>query len=108
MTQQTIPFADLVVIGAGPAGMAAATEAAKAGLSVTLLDEAPAPGGQIYRGIETAGPRRLQILGPDYAEGRSLADSFRASGATYLPGALVWNIGTDRVIDYSHQGVSHQ
>jgi len=108
MTQQTISFADLVVIGAGPAGMAAATEAAKAGLSVTLLDEAPAPGGQIYRGIETAGPRRLQILGPDYAEGRSLADSFRASGATYLPGALVWNIGTDRVIDYSHQGVSHQ
>lgn len=99
---------DLVVIGAGPAGMAAATEAARAGLTVTLMDEAATPGGQIYRGIETAGSRRLQILGPDYAEGRSLADSFRASGANYLSGALVWNIGTDRVVDYSYQGASHQ
>ena len=75
-----IPTVDLVVIGAGPAGMAAATEAAKAGLSVTVLDESPVPGGQIYRGIETASPRWLQILGPEYAEGRSIVESFRASG----------------------------
>lgn len=103
-----IRHVDIAVIGAGPAGMAAATEAARAGLSVTVLDEAPAPGGQIYRGIETAGPRRMQILGADYAEGRGIAQSFRASGAEYLSGALVWNIGTDRMIDYSHQGASHQ
>ncbi|MDH2328293.1 FAD-dependent oxidoreductase [Cereibacter sp. SYSU M97828] len=99
---------DLVVIGAGPAGLAAATEAAKAGLSVALLDEQTAPGGQIYRGIETAGAHRTAILGKDYAEGRDLAASFRASGADYMPGALVWNIGTDRVVEYSGNGSSHR
>lgn len=99
---------DLLVIGAGPAGMAAATEAARAGLSVTLIDEQPRPGGQIYRGIETATAKRLAVLGPDYAAGRSLAESFRASGAEYLAGALVWNIGSDRMVDYSYQGASHR
>jgi NADPH-dependent 2,4-dienoyl-CoA reductase/sulfur reductase-like enzyme len=39
----------IVVVGAGPAGMAAAVEAARSGESVTLLDEAPLPGGQVYR-----------------------------------------------------------
>ena len=39
----------LIVVGGGPAGIAAATEAAGAGLRCLLLDEAPALGGQIYR-----------------------------------------------------------
>ncbi|MEV2206927.1 FAD-dependent oxidoreductase, partial [Streptomyces sp. NPDC047970] len=37
---------DLVVVGAGPAGMAAAATALHGGLRVTLLDAGPAPGGQ--------------------------------------------------------------
>jgi D-hydroxyproline dehydrogenase subunit alpha len=41
--------ADIVVIGAGPAGIAAAVHAADAGRSVLLLDSAPRPGGQIWR-----------------------------------------------------------
>jgi D-hydroxyproline dehydrogenase subunit alpha len=40
---------DIVVVGAGPAGMAAAVTAAEAGLSVGLVDDNPAPGGQIWR-----------------------------------------------------------
>jgi len=42
---------DLVVVGAGPAGVAAATLAAGLGADTLLLDEQPAPGGQIYRAI---------------------------------------------------------
>ena len=42
---------DLAIVGAGPAGMAAAVEAAEHGLSVAVLDDQPEPGGQIYRGI---------------------------------------------------------
>lgn len=42
--------ADILVVGAGPAGMAAAVRAAELGRSVILLDENPAPGGQIWRG----------------------------------------------------------
>ena len=40
----------IVVVGAGPAGLAAATEAAATGASVTVLDERAEPGGQLrYR-----------------------------------------------------------
>ncbi|MEO3861249.1 FAD/NAD(P)-binding oxidoreductase [Acrocarpospora sp. B8E8] len=40
---------DLIVIGAGPAGMAAAGTAARKGLDVALIDAAPQLGGQFHR-----------------------------------------------------------
>jgi len=40
---------DLLIIGAGPAGMAAALAAAPHGPSIALLDDNPLPGGQIWR-----------------------------------------------------------
>jgi NADPH-dependent 2,4-dienoyl-CoA reductase/sulfur reductase-like enzyme len=43
------PVADVAVIGAGPAGLAAACLAAERGASVVMLDEAAEPGGQIWR-----------------------------------------------------------
>ena len=53
---------DLAIVGAGPAGLAAAATAAELGLSVTVFDENTAPGGQIYRGIEAvAGPRARDL-----------------------------------------------
>ena len=41
---------DALVVGAGPAGLAAAYRAAKSGLSVIVVDDNPAAGGQIWRG----------------------------------------------------------
>ena len=41
--------ADVAVVGAGPAGIAAAVHAAEHGVRVVLLDSAPRPGGQIWR-----------------------------------------------------------
>lgn len=46
---------DLAIIGAGPAGIAAAETAHAAGLRTLLMDQLPAPGGQVYRGA-THGP----------------------------------------------------
>jgi D-hydroxyproline dehydrogenase subunit alpha len=40
---------DIAVVGAGPAGMAAAVTAARTGVRVGLIDDNPAPGGQIWR-----------------------------------------------------------
>jgi len=40
---------DLLIVGAGPAGMAAALAAASSGARITLLDDNPDPGGQIWR-----------------------------------------------------------
>ena len=44
----------VVVVGAGPAGLAAAAAALAQGARVTLLDEARLPGGQIYRQADPA------------------------------------------------------
>ena len=74
------PSYDLVVVGGGPAGLAAAALAARAGLSTVLFDENPGVGGQIYRGIEQTSTRTRAILGPDYTKGRELADAFLRSG----------------------------
>jgi D-hydroxyproline dehydrogenase subunit alpha len=52
----------LVVVGAGPAGMAAAIEAVARGCKVTVIDEAARPGGQIYRQAHAA------LDGPEFAE----------------------------------------
>ena len=40
---------EALIIGLGPAGMAAAMELAKQGVQVAVVDENPEPGGQIYR-----------------------------------------------------------
>lgn len=42
-------YADLLIIGAGPAGMSAAVAAASSGARIVLLDDNPLPGGQIWR-----------------------------------------------------------
>lgn len=48
---------DLLVVGAGPAGLAAAWRAAQGGLRVCVVDDNPAAGGQIWRG----GPPEAQV-----------------------------------------------
>lgn len=42
---------DVVIIGAGPAGLAASIEASKAGAKVLLIDENNKPGGQLFKQI---------------------------------------------------------
>jgi len=50
MVEASSPLqSDVVVVGAGPAGLAAALAAARAGASVAIVDAAPAVGGQIWR-----------------------------------------------------------
>lgn len=87
---------DLLVVGAGPAGMSAAIAAREVGAQVVLLDEQPEPGGQIYRAIAQQHPqhdaRRLQVLGDDYAAGRPLAEALARSGARHEAGVAVWEV----------------
>ena len=84
---------DLAIIGAGPAGMAAAVEARALGLSVLLVDEQPAPGGQIFRAVEAA--HTDPALGADYAAGHALAQSFRHCGVSYRPGTTLWHLNPE-------------
>lgn len=84
---------DLAIVGAGPAGMAAAVEASAHGLKVVLLDEQPSPGGQIWRNIEgLSGSRMAQVLGSAYQLGAQAVAAFRASGCRYLPESQLWHL----------------
>ena len=76
------PSYDLVVIGGGPAGLAAASLAARAGVSTVLFDENPGVGGQIYRGITSTPVSDRAILGEDYWAGEALAADAKSSGAS--------------------------
>ncbi len=94
---------ELAVIGAGPAGLAAATTAAELGLDVAVFDDQPAPGGQIYRSIEKASAD-LAVLGDDYRRGVDLAKVFRVSGAAHHPSCVVWLMTPEREIGLLENG----
>jgi NADPH-dependent 2,4-dienoyl-CoA reductase/sulfur reductase-like enzyme len=53
----------VVVVGAGPAGLAAARRASESGKLVAIVDDNPAPGGQIWRGESLALPNAKVICG---------------------------------------------
>jgi sarcosine oxidase subunit alpha len=52
--------ADVLVVGGGPAGLAAATRAAELGADVVLADEGPEPGGHL---LERGSAERARALG---------------------------------------------
>ncbi|MCC0064948.1 MAG: FAD-dependent oxidoreductase [Defluviimonas sp.] len=101
-----MPDADLIIVGAGPAGMAAAATAAAGGGRVLLLDEQPRAGGQIYRNVGAGGDAR-PWLGKDYAAGRPLVAALQAPGITAEFGATVWRIEAGPRVVWSRDGESH-
>jgi thioredoxin reductase len=88
---------ELAVVGAGPAGLAAAAAAAARGLSVTVVDAGRQPGGQYWRhpDEQAADSDDLAAHGQHdwrvYTRLREQFDAHRAAGRiTYVPGAQVW------------------
>ncbi len=73
---------DVAVVGAGPAGVAAACRAAEAGARTVVLDEGLAPGGQIHRHLPAAAP-------PEAA--RPWLERLARSGAIVRAGASVFD-----------------
>ena len=74
----------ILIVGAGPAGMAAAVSAAQSGKQVTVLDDNPSEGGQIWRGGKHH---------PSDSQAARWFQKFRESGAKVIAGSSV--IGGD-------------
>jgi NADPH-dependent 2,4-dienoyl-CoA reductase/sulfur reductase-like enzyme len=97
---------DVAVIGAGPAGLAAAATAAEAGLSTLLLDENAGPGGQVWRAIASTPVTKRDHLGADYWAGADLVEAVRSSGAEIIQRATVWSLDRHLEVGISVGGVS--
>lgn len=91
---------DVCVIGAGPAGLAAACAARSCGLDVAVVDEQAAPGGQLLRNIESPLAQSLARSKTEIRErheGLQLVQAFRDSGADYYPHSTVWGLEPRKV-----------
>lgn len=75
-----IRHADVVVVGAGPAGMAAAVRAAECGVHVIIVDDNPSAGGQIWRGEQ---------LHPTTAQASAWFRKLQHSGVDVITGARI-------------------
>jgi len=93
---------DVVVVGAGPAGLSASIEAAKSGCSVLLLDENPRPGGQLYKQIHKFFGMKEHYAG---SRGFEIADLLFArageAGVKVSLNTKVWGIFPDGSITAS-------
>lgn len=91
---------DVAVVGAGPAGVAAAVRAAESGARTVVLDEGLAPGGQIYR-------HRPGVEAPEPA--RRWNERLARSGAARVGGASVFDVvregHTFRILAETEAGV---
>ena len=80
---------DILVIGAGPAGLSAALAARRCGASVALLDERTASGGQYYKPV-AASHQAARPLDRQFHEGATLLAAADATGIEILQDALVF------------------
>ena len=97
----------LVVIGAGPAGMAAAQIALRHAVDVAVFDEQSNPGGQIYRNVDSSPLADIDLLGSDYAFGQQQVLTFRHSRLDYFADASVWFLDHSGLLGIIYQGVHH-
>jgi len=82
---------DLIIVGAGPAGLAAARQAREDGLDVLVLDEQAAPGGQIWRSVDAVArdrPAEMPGFGASYAKG--VLAIGETAAVEFRFGATVW------------------
>jgi len=86
---------NVVIIGAGPAGVRAAQTLVAAGLRPTVVDEGMRSGGQIYRRQPAGFKRPYQALyGFEAKKARAVHDTFDdlTTAIDYRPETLAWNI----------------
>ncbi len=90
---------DLIVVGAGPAGLSAAIEAAKRGLKVIVFDENAKPGGQLFKQIHKffgSKEHKAKIRG--FKIGEELLKEANTYGVEVVLNAIVIGLYLDKEI----------
>ncbi|MDR3209960.1 MAG: FAD-dependent oxidoreductase, partial [Oscillospiraceae bacterium] len=98
---------DLIVVGAGPAGLSAAAEAASNGLRVVVFDENARPGGQLFKQIHKffgSKEHKAKIRGYDI--GASLLKEAEDFGVTVVLNAAVTGLYENREVVVSVGGAA--
>jgi len=88
---------EVVVVGAGPAGLSAAIAAAGAGADTLLIDENGKAGGQLFKQIHKffgSQSHRAGVRGIDI--GRTLLKEADAAGVETWLNAVVWGLFEER------------
>ncbi len=96
---------EIAVVGAGPAGIAAALAASRAGAQVTVVDEYSRPGGQIYRQPpEVFHVPDGGILGKEHRKAQRLFRQLAGSPVELLPETLVWGVQDEMTLLLYREG----
>lgn len=97
---------DVLIIGAGAAGLSAAALISSVGVNVVVLDENALPGGQYYRQSRLAGSLPAKIVGPSQDAGRALIDQVNLEYARIYTDTLVWGVEGNNTVLYAQGGRS--
>lgn len=90
---------DLIVVGAGPAGLSAAIEAAGHGMHTLLVDENSRPGGQLFKQIHKFfGSKEHKAKERGFRIGSELLSQAEAAGVEVLLNAAVIGIYAEKEI----------
>ncbi len=90
---------DIAIVGSGPAGLAAAAEAAASGARVTLIDEYLRLGGQFFKHMPPAfSLEDTAALGKDYARGQQLMSLVTSTNVEIWLNTLVWGAFAEHVL----------
>lgn len=96
---------DLIIIGAGPAGLSAAIEASSCGMQVIVFDENHRPGGQLFKQIHKFfGSREHRAGIRGFRIGQELLEKARKLGVTVMLDTVVMGLFECNGVSVMHEG----
>ena len=95
---------DVLIIGAGPAGLAAAKELAKDNLKIILVDERKSMGGQYFKQPAEKFEIPISELDAQFLEGRAIIDAVKKTNIEVITNTKIWGaFDADHLLGYNDE-----